>query len=53
MGRPISRRVSKVEDGGHGHEKAAQRPTSVQAMRPAPARKEAAPPLDLTRYKLG
>jgi len=39
MGRSISRRLSKVEDGGHGHEKAAKRPMSLQAMSPAPERK--------------
>ena len=37
--RSIFSSLSKVEDGGHGHEKAAKRPTSLQAMRPAPERK--------------
>src|SRR5436309_2778056 len=34
LSRSISRSVSKVEGGVHGHEKAAKRLASVQAMRP-------------------
>jgi hypothetical protein len=40
------------EDGGHGPEKASKRLTSLQVMRPATARRDAAPPADLTRYKV-
>ena len=39
-------------DGGHGHEKASKRPTSLQAMSPALERKHPAPPPDLTRSKM-
>ena len=42
--RSISRRVSKVAGDIHGHEKAAQRHTSLQAMHPATAWRHAAPP---------
>jgi hypothetical protein len=52
MGRSISRSLSKVGDGGHGHEKASKRPTSLQAIRPALEKKYTAPPPDFTRYKL-
>jgi hypothetical protein len=52
LGRAMSRRGSQVEEGGHGHEKAAKRPTSVQAMRPALERKSVAPPRDWTRDTL-
>jgi hypothetical protein len=38
----MSRSVSKVGNGGHGHEKASQTPTAVQAMRPAPERQSTA-----------
>lgn len=51
-GWPVVRSLSKVEEGGHGHEKATKRPTAVQAMRPAPERQEAALPRELTRDKL-
>jgi len=43
---------SKVADEVHGHEKALKRLASLQAMRPAPARRYPAPPPDVTRYKL-
>ena len=48
----ISRGLSKVEDGGHGHEQASKRLASLQALRPAMERKYATPPRDFTRYKL-
>jgi hypothetical protein len=51
--RSISRRVSKVEGGVHEHEKASKRRASVQAMRPAAERRDAAPPPDVTRDKVG
>ncbi len=51
-GRSISSSLSKVEGGGHGHEKASQRRASLQAMSPATVRRYAAPPLDLTRDKV-
>jgi hypothetical protein len=49
--RSISRRLSKVGEGVHGHEKASKKPTSLQAMRPALEKKYTAPPPDLTRDK--
>jgi hypothetical protein len=39
----------EAEDGIRGHTKASQRRASVQAMRPATARRDAAPPPDVTR----
>jgi hypothetical protein len=48
----MSRRVSKVDAGGHGDEKALKRRVSGQAMHPATARKAAVPPLDVTRDKV-
>jgi hypothetical protein len=51
-GRSMSRRVSKVDAGGHGDEKALKRRVSGQAMHPATARKAAVPPLDVTRDKV-
>jgi len=48
----ISRSLSKVADGVHGHEKASQRLTSWQAMRPPRRRGYPASPPDFTRYKL-
>jgi len=41
-----------VEEDVQGPEKASKRLASVQAMRPATEKKYAAPPPDLTRYKL-
>ena len=49
---PISRSVSKGEDGGHGPEKTAKRLTSLQAMSPATAGRGAAPPPDLMPYNV-
>ena len=51
--RSISSSVSKVADGGHGQEKASKRLASLQVMRPATARRDAAPAPDFTRYKGG
>ena len=50
--RAISRSWWKGEDGLHGHEKASKRLASLQAMRPAPARRYAAPPPDVTGYNM-
>jgi len=44
--------VEKVEDGGHGHEKASQRLAPLQAMRPVTERRYTAPPPDVTRDKV-
>src|SRR2546427_8684343 len=41
-----------TEGGIHGHEATAKRCMSLQAMRPATARRYAAPPPDFTRYKV-
>jgi hypothetical protein len=48
-GRAVSRRVEQSDDGGQGHEQAAQRRVSVPAMRPATARRDAASSPDWTR----
>ena len=50
--RAMSRSVSKIADGVHGHEKASQRFTSWQAMRPPRRRGYPASPPDCTRDKL-
>jgi len=50
--RSIYSSLLKVEDGGHGPKKASKRLTSLQAMRPATAKRDAAPPPDYTRYKV-
>ena len=42
--RAMSRSVEQVADGIHEHAKAPKRPASLQAMRSAMARKDAAPP---------
>jgi hypothetical protein len=49
----MSRSVSKVEDSVHRHERASKRLTSLQAMHPATARRDTAPPPDVTRDKVG
>ncbi len=46
--RAVSRRVELSDDGGHGHEQAAQRRVSVPAMHPATARRDAASPPEWT-----
>jgi hypothetical protein len=51
-GRAVSHSVGKSDDGGHGHEQAAQRRASLPAMRPATERRDAAPPPDVTRYRV-
>src|SRR2546426_9733090 len=43
------RSLSQGEGGGHAHERAARRRTSLQAISPAPERRYTAPPPDLTR----
>ena len=48
-GRAMSRRVSKVDAGGQGYEKALKRRVSGQAMHLATARKATAPPPEVTR----
>ena len=50
--RAISHTLSKGEGEVHGHEKASKRLASLQAMRPGMARRDAAPPPDLTRDKV-
>src|SRR5262249_26530072 len=49
--RAMSRSVSKVAEDVHEHVKTSQRRASLQAMRSAPARKDAAPPRDCTPYQ--
>jgi hypothetical protein len=51
--RSIYSSLPKVEGGVHGHEEASKRRASVQAISPVTERRYAAPPLDLTRYKVG
>jgi hypothetical protein len=50
--RSISHRLSNVEGGVHGHEKALKRLASLQVMSPATARGHAASPPDVTRDKV-
>ena len=42
----------KGEDGLQGHEQGSKQRASVQTMRPATARRDAAPPRDLTSYTM-
>jgi hypothetical protein len=44
--------LSTVEEDVHGPEKASNRLASVQAMRPATEKRDAAPPPDFTRYTM-
>jgi hypothetical protein len=44
----VSRRVEQRDEGGQGHEQAAQRRVSVPARRPAMARRDAASPPECT-----
>jgi hypothetical protein len=50
--RSISRSVETVAGGVHGHEEVSKRFASLQALSRAMVRRDAASPLDLTRYKV-
>ena len=52
LSRSISRNVSKVDGGGHGHEKASNRCASVQAIGFEMERRWSASRPVLTRYKV-